>query len=355
LQIPDDQLRENSPEIVEHLGNFRGDRNANETGSTTGILPIQIFNDFGRDSNQSQTEEQIQALKNSSKKCLVFVAGLEHAPTTGTPHLQGYFECYCRKRLETAKKLLVKEAHIEEARASRDDNIKYCLKEGNVLIEKVPTLSPIQEHYKKLIDAAQIGDRFKVAAEFPKEYVTYNSTIEKMIARGAICKPQLGGNLKHKNFWIGGLPGTGKSRWAAEIMEPMYQYKKNSNKWWCGYAEELHKEVIIEDLDPRTCQCLVNHIKIWADRYTFTGEVKCGSTQIWPGAWYLVVTSNYRIDQCFLNPEDAEAIKRRFTEWWISTPQDIALITRPCVLDESADSSQRESEVETEDTSTEEW
>jgi hypothetical protein len=56
-----------------------------------------------------------------------------------------------------------------------------------------------------------------------------------------------------------------------------------------------------------------------------------------------------------LNPEDAEAIKRRFTEWWIETPADIALILKPCVLDESAGHSQRESEVEAEDPSTEEW
>jgi hypothetical protein len=158
------------------------------------------------------TEKQINLLKLRSEQCALFVAGLEHAPTTGTPHLQGYFECYSRKRLQTAKKLLVREAFIAEARGTREQNITYCSKEGNVLIQKLPTLTPIQEHYKKLIEVAQTGDRFKVAAEFPKEYVTYNGTIEKLIARGAICKPQWNGNLKHKNFWVGGVTGTGKSR-----------------------------------------------------------------------------------------------------------------------------------------------
>jgi hypothetical protein len=95
-------------------------------------------------------------------------------------------------------------------------------------------------------------------------------------------------------------------------------------------------------------------MKIWSDRYSFTGEVKCGSVQIWPGNWYLVITSNYRIDQCF-SLDDADAIKRRFTEWWIESPQDIALITKPCVLDEVSETSGQESGNETEDTSTEEW
>jgi hypothetical protein len=134
----------------------------------------------------------------------------------------------------------------------------------------------------------------------------------------------------------------------------MYQYRKNSNKWRCGFCEELHKVVIIEDLDPKLCQCLVGHIKIWSDRYTFTGEVKCGSTQIWPGSFYLIITSNYRIEQCFTNPEDVDAIKRRFTEWWIETPEDIAFILKPCVLDEATGNSEQESGNETEETSAEE-
>jgi hypothetical protein len=201
------------------------------------------------------TEKHIELLKITSQECAVFVAGLEHAPTTGTPHLQGYFETYQRKRLSSAKQLLVREALIAVAYGTREQNLTYCTKEGNVLIEKLQRLSPVQEHYKKLIDVAQTGDRFKVAGDFPKEHVTYNATIEKLIARGHVSKPRWGGNLKHKNFWIGGLTGTGKSRWADSITDPVFQYRKNGNTWWCGYAEELHKVVIIEDLDPKLHQC----------------------------------------------------------------------------------------------------
>jgi hypothetical protein len=57
---------------------------------------------------------------------------------------------------------------------------------------------------------------------------------------------------------------------------------------------------------------LQHHLKLWADRYPFTGETKGSSVIVEPGRLALVVTSNYDIDDCFSNEEDREALKRRF-------------------------------------------
>ena len=54
-------------------------------------------------------------------------------------------------------------------------------------------------------------------------------------------------------------------------------------------------------------------MKIWADRYTFTGEIKGAHSVIAP-SYNLIVTSNYSIRECFSSIEDVEAIQRRFTE-----------------------------------------
>lgn len=56
---------------------------------------------------------------------------------------------------------------------------------------------------------------------------------------------------------------------------------------------------------------------------------------IWPGNYYLIITSNYSIDMCVFHEVDREATKRRFTEWSIDSPQDTALMMRPCGLDDT--------------------
>jgi hypothetical protein len=93
--------------------------------------------------------------------------------------------------------------------------------------------------------------------------------------------------------------------------------------------------------------CFVNLIKVWADRDSFRGEVKNGSINIWPGDSDLISTSSDPIDMCGMNPADKEALQRRFTEWWIERPQDIASMMRTNVLDRpESDSADNEEQSE---------
>ena len=55
-------------------------------------------------------------------------------------------------------------------------------------------------------------------------------------------------------------------------------------------------------------------MKIWGDRYPFEGECKGSHLMIEPRRFFLIVTSNYPIEGCFMNYEDQQAIKRRFHE-----------------------------------------
>jgi hypothetical protein len=89
-----------------------------------------------------------------------------------------------------------------------------------------------------------------------------------------------GGDLKTKNYWIWGKPGTGKSKWAHE-QRPKASYSKPINKWWDGFSHRI-EVVIIDDWDPSK-KMLASHLKVWADRDEITAEVKGGSVMIWPG------------------------------------------------------------------------
>jgi hypothetical protein len=63
------------------------------------------------------------------------VFGEEVAPTTGTPHLQGYVQLKTRKRISTLAKEMPG-LHFIAANGTAMENRSYCLKEGHNVFEK---------------------------------------------------------------------------------------------------------------------------------------------------------------------------------------------------------------------------
>lgn len=75
-------------------------------------------------------EDDIQKLRDLYPEDVGYlVFGRETAPSTGTPHLQGYLQCNRRKTLNSVKKWLPT-AHLEVARGSAQENRAYCTKDG---------------------------------------------------------------------------------------------------------------------------------------------------------------------------------------------------------------------------------
>lgn len=85
-------------------------------------------------------------------------------------------------------------------------------------------------------------------------------------------------------------------------------YIKAQNKWWDGYQAE--EAVLIDDFD-KGGACLGHYLKIWADKWACTGEVKGATIPL--NFKRIYITSNYSIEELF--PDDMEmqkAIRRRF-------------------------------------------
>ena len=133
------------------------------------------------------------------------------------------------------------------------------------------------------------------------------------------------GDLKQKNYWVSGLAGTGKSYWARTRASPDKIFPKNCNKWWDGFSPSNHSVVVVEDF-PRDGAPFTQLMKVWSDRYTFIGEVNGGQLSINPGKFFLIITSNYSIEDVFPG-EDNVAIRRRFQEWNIQDRNDLRLQT----------------------------
>lgn len=235
----------------------------------------------------------------------------EVAPTTGTPHVQGY--CFTRKPVRTTQ--VVKKFNdmgftghqhpfVEKARGTHEDNFNYVQgtveKKGNVLNPNFkefgvrPTFETQAERQKKdyqtTRDLAMQGRFLEIA---PQHFICHFRSLVAISERYSTPPADL---LDVCGIWIWGLPGTGKS-YFARTNEELYGettkrfYVKNLNKWWCGYRPEDHDRVIIDDFELSAGASLGHFVKIWADRYAFQAEIKGGSSFIRPKS--ITITSNY--------------------------------------------------------------
>jgi hypothetical protein len=235
----------------------------------------------------------------------------------GTPHIQGYVRFTNRTYRNHLSDSLGGRAYLAVARGSDQQNKNYCSKTGQIIVEKgvVQTEKYQSGNWAVILNDAREKEHDGFAVAHPKEWILHRSAIERIhieFKQGTI--DTWDGRLPLKNWWVWGPTGIGKSRWAASQDLPKNQYRKNFNKWWCGFNHTTTC-VVLEDY-PAAPQgdVLSQYIKIWGDRYPFTAEVKGGSILMEPGRWALIITSNHSIEQAITNQSDRDAIKRRFTE-----------------------------------------
>jgi len=247
------------------------------------------------------TEEEYEKLV--ALPCKYLILGKEIGEN-GTPHIQGYIHFERNVRFNTVKKYIPR-AHIEQAKGTPAQNSDYCKKDGNFEERgKLPQTAKqaSKEAYAEILKRAEDGDIQWIKDHYPRMWIQLSHRIE------SLQQPKntiLDGELRHE-WWVGPT-GSGKSRLLWELYPTHFQ--KDANKWWCGYR---HQNVVaIEEWSPKN-ECTGSFLKIWADRYPFTGQIKGGSLQrIRPVK--LIILSNYEIDDCFPDRRDAEPLHRRFT------------------------------------------
>lgn len=116
--------------------------------------------------------------------------------------------------------------------------------------------------------------------------------------------------LDTRGMWIHGATGMGKTHFALDYAkEHGYSvFSKDANKWWDGYSGE--NLVLIDDVSPDNTKYLARKYKLWMDKWNLAQcEVKCGTI---PTDYdVFCITSQYTIEECFDDPRDAAAIRRR--------------------------------------------
>ncbi len=129
------------------------------------------------------TDEQVELLKNSKDYIQYIVWGYEIAPTTNTPHLQGYFECHKKITFNSLKKKIkISSIHIEKRKGSQTQAILYCRKEATEIFEQGEKIEQgSRNDIKALFDMVKKGDEdTEIQEVFPSAYLKYYKGIDRV-------------------------------------------------------------------------------------------------------------------------------------------------------------------------------
>lgn len=228
----------------------------------------------------------------------------EIAPTTGTPHLQGFL-VHKDKVRPTAIKKLIPKAHIEIMRGLLRQNAKYCSKSSELeYVGELPSDGGTSEkkRWSNVVSLAKSGKIDQILEDYPDIGLRMYGTLKRIKRDYEQAPPDLD---SIEAYWYTGPTGTGKSR-AARANFPGI-YNKSFDTWWGGY--DGSSPVLFDDLSPRDHN-MCDFLKRLVDHYSIKVQSKGEQFQIRPRV--VVVTSNYTLEQCFPNVIDLEPLKRRF-------------------------------------------
>lgn len=275
-------------------------------------------------------EDALKSLKKSLKdniECYI-IAEEQHADETS--HLHATIKLKNAKRVrwnkETREHMFDIENHhadIELLKTTHDLHraITYCMKEGNYIIEgfnieaikdRITSNSHKRMYTCKELLTKKIQDLVENDVIHAREFMSIYKAQQMWKLINAPNEDLA--DVRGKWFW--GAPGTGKSFAARRIGENQGGYfVKPQSKWFDGYQGE--PVIILDDLD---IAALGHLLKIWGDKYAFTGETKGGTIPV--PCKLFIVTSNYNIRQLieresrngYIDEPLIAALERRFEE-----------------------------------------
>lgn len=255
--------------------------------------------------------------------CKYLVYGKEVGESL-TPHLQGFFTLNNKQSLKGLQNVLGMSFHFEPAVADSHRCSNYC-KKGQQSHSEWELSGPNGPNFglnadvtefgnlpnpgkrtdlDRLAEAVKNGQSMRDVADLhPATYIrNYRG-----LANYAALQTQDYTHDTVRGIWFYGAPGVGKSHHARLYGEAQGSlYIKPQNKWFDGYTGE--NTILLDDLDSNA---LGHHLKLWADKYAVSGEIKGGTVKL--QHQHFLVTSNYTPESLW--PEDpvmAEAVKRRF-------------------------------------------
>lgn len=245
------------------------------------------------------TESDIKCLLNN--KIFDYIGfGKEIAPTTGTPHLQGFVYVKNKISFKTLAKHIPR-AHLKKCDGSAGQNLTYTSKDGEYY-EAGHRPTPGERN--------DINNVREILRDRPcMRDISDNDAINLQGIR--LAQIWLSYNEKERDFkphveWYWGPTGSGKTRTAYENAPGAWK-NNDTLQWWDGY--DGHENVIIDDF--RGDHCKFAYLLRILDRYGVRVPVKGGFRQLL--AKKMIITSSLHPSQVYKNrtDEDINQLLRR--------------------------------------------
>ena len=239
---------------------------------------------------------------------------IEHAPTTGTEHLQGYVRFKTRKAIATVKGLIYKEAHLEAAKGNEEQNRTYCNKEGGIVEQGVYDGTQGSKQGKRndlteALDKLKAGvPKAKVFQEHMNLIVKYPTGMEKA-AEVAMGEPAPKRAVHNTVLW--GKTGTGKTHRCMMSFPDAYCAVAREKGTWDFYSGQ--DVVILDEFDPLLMSNLSVLLK-WLDEWKT--QLECRYVNRW-ARWtrmYITCQTDPRTWYTGNIQEHRQALVRRLSE-----------------------------------------
>lgn len=242
-------------------------------------------------------------------KCAVWQ--FEKAPTTKTPHIQGYVEFKKKIRLG-ALKIILPKAHWEMRKGTRSEAIKYCEEEetridGPFYFGKIQSEQGKRNDIEAFRDAIlDEDDDLKLVMEYPSQVARF----PKFVGTVRNAKKSKEKKRPPKVTVLWGEPGVGKTKYVYDVAETdeihSVMQPTNGQLWFDGYTGQ--ETVLFDDFTGWIqFHMLLKIVDMYPIRVPIKGTTFCFNPK------FIYFTSNTHPDSWYKYDESKQwaALKRR--------------------------------------------